>query len=144
MYAGTSPENVQPCIDVILEQFGRVRDAAIDETELHLAKEHIKGNLTLSLESTSSRMIRLGRNEFAMGRQVSPEEIEQRIDAVTADEVQQLARELLATRTSASASSGRWTNRPSLGARDPLPRRSSASRRVHAASIHSVLRRHGP
>ncbi len=95
VYAGTSPENVQPCIDVILEQFGRVRDAAIDETELHLAKEHIKGNLTLSLESTSSRMIRLGRNEFAMGRQVSPDEIEQRIDAVTADEVQQLARELL-------------------------------------------------
>ena len=35
--------------------------------ELRLAKEHIKGNLTLSLEATSSRMIRLGRNEFALG-----------------------------------------------------------------------------
>ena len=40
-------------------------------------------------------MIRLGRNEFALGRQVSPEEIEQRVDAVTQDDVQQLARELL-------------------------------------------------
>ena len=96
VYAGTSPENVQACIDVIAEQFGaRSRRARSTKTELHLAKEHIKGNLTLSLESTSSRMIRLGRNEFALGRQVSPEEIEQRIDAVTADDVQQLARELL-------------------------------------------------
>ena len=95
VYAGTSPENVQPCIDVILEQFARARNAPIDAAELALAKEHIKGNLTLSLESTSSRMIRLGRNEFALGRQVSPEEIERRIDAVTPDDVQQLARELL-------------------------------------------------
>ncbi len=95
VYAGTSPENAQPCIDVILEQFARVRNTPIDAAEFALAKEHIKGNLTLSLESTSSRMIRLGRNEFALGRQVSPEEIERRIDAVTPDDVQQLARELL-------------------------------------------------
>ena len=95
VYAGTSPENVQSCIDVVVEQFARVRDEPIGEVELQLAKEHIKGNLTLSLESTSSRMIRLGRNEFALGRHVTPEEIEQRIDAVTAGEVQELASELL-------------------------------------------------
>jgi predicted Zn-dependent peptidase len=80
---------------VIVEQFARVRNARIGEDEFHLAKEHMKGNLTLSLESSSSRMIRLGRNEFALGRHVSPEEIEQRIDAVTAGDVQELARELL-------------------------------------------------
>ncbi|MBV9233153.1 MAG: insulinase family protein [Candidatus Eremiobacteraeota bacterium] len=96
IYAGTSAQNVQPCIDVIVDQFKRIRDNCVGEEEFALAKEHIKGSLTLSLESTSSRMIRLGRNEFALGRQVSPEEIEQRIDAVTADDVQQLARELLA------------------------------------------------
>lgn len=95
VYAGTSPENVQACIDVIVEQFDRIRNAEVDAAEFHLAKEHIKGNLTLSLESSSSRMIRLGRNEFALGRHVSHEEIEQRIDAVTAGDVQQLARELL-------------------------------------------------
>ncbi|HTZ55135.1 MAG TPA: pitrilysin family protein [Candidatus Acidoferrum sp.] len=96
IYAGTSAENVQPCIDVIAEQLTALRDVAIGENELHLAKEHIKGNLTLSLESTSSRMIRLGRNEYALGRQVTPEEIEERIDAVTADEITGLARELFA------------------------------------------------
>jgi predicted Zn-dependent peptidase len=96
IYAGTSPENVQPCIDVIAEQLAALRTIEIAQDELHLAKEHIKGNLTLSLESTSSRMIRLGRNEFALGRQVEPEEIEERIDAVTADEIIGLARELFA------------------------------------------------
>lgn len=96
VFAGTSPENVQACIDVIVEQFARVRNGPIGSDEFALAKEHIKGNLTLSLESTSSRMIRLGRNELALGRNVTTEEIEQRIDAVTPQEVQELAAELLA------------------------------------------------
>lgn len=95
VYAGTSPENVQACIDLIAEAFKRIREVPVAEAELQLAKEHIKGNLTLSLEATSSRMIRLGRNEFALGRNVEPEEIEERIDAVTAAEVQDLACELL-------------------------------------------------
>jgi predicted Zn-dependent peptidase len=63
---------------------------------LRLAKEHIKGSLTLSLESTSSRMIRLGRSEFSLGRQLTTEEIEEKVEAVTAEEVQTLAQELLA------------------------------------------------
>jgi predicted Zn-dependent peptidase len=96
VYAGTSRENVSACVDLIVEQLGLLRDELVDGAELQLAKEHIKGNLTLSLESTSSRMIRLGRNEFTLGRYVAPEEIEERIDAVTADDVRALARELLA------------------------------------------------
>jgi predicted Zn-dependent peptidase len=96
VYAGTSPENVQPCIDVIGEQLRAIRETPIGENELHLAKEHIKGNLTLALEATSSRMIRLGRNEFALGRQITPEEIEERVDAVTSRDVQELANEVFA------------------------------------------------
>jgi predicted Zn-dependent peptidase len=95
VYAGTSPKNVQSCIDLIVEQLAGSRSMPIGNDEFRLAQEHIKGNLTLSLESTSSRMIRLGRNEFALGRHVDSEEVERRIDAVTPDEVQELARELL-------------------------------------------------
>lgn len=95
-YAGTSPQNVQACIDVIAQEFGKLRDVKVSMEELALAKEHIKGNLTLSLESTSNRMTRLGRNELAFGRDVTHEEIEARIDAVTVEEAQQLTRELLA------------------------------------------------
>ena len=96
VYAGASAENVQKCVDVIGEQFEAVRELGVTEAELHLAKEHMKGSLTLSLESSSSRMIRLGRNEFAFGRQISTEEIEARVDAVTLDEVRAIAYELFA------------------------------------------------
>jgi predicted Zn-dependent peptidase len=96
VYAGTSPEHASACIDLIVAELDKLRAAAVDERELQLAKEHLRGSLTLSLESTSSRMIRLGRNEFAYGREVTPEEIEARIDAVTAGEVQALAAALLA------------------------------------------------
>jgi len=95
IYAGASPKNVQSCIDLIVEQLAAARSMPIGNDEFRLAQEHIKGSLTLQLESTSSRMIRLGRNEFALGRHVDSEEVERRIDAVTADEVQQLAQELL-------------------------------------------------
>jgi predicted Zn-dependent peptidase len=95
VYAGTSPESVRECVSVIGEQFANIRDARVTDGELKLAKEHIKGSLTLSLESTSSRMIRLGRSEFSLGRHLTTEEIERKVDAVTADEVQALAQDLL-------------------------------------------------
>jgi len=95
VYAATSPEHVQSCIDLTVAEFARVREEPIGPDEFRLAKEHVKGNLTLSLESTSSRMIRLGRNEFVLGRDVSPEEVERSVDAVTSEEVWQLANELL-------------------------------------------------
>ncbi|HEY1427975.1 MAG TPA: insulinase family protein, partial [Candidatus Tumulicola sp.] len=93
VYAGTSPKNVSECIDLVVAELRKMRDVPVDAGELQLAKEHIKGSLTLSLESSSSRMIRLGRNEFGFGRQISQEEIERRVDAVTAQEVAQLAAE---------------------------------------------------
>ncbi|MHB8357613.1 MAG: M16 family metallopeptidase, partial [Vulcanimicrobiaceae bacterium] len=98
VFAGASPQNVQECIDVIGEQFAHLRDRRVSDGELRLAKEHIKGNLTLSLESTSSRMIRLGRSEFSLGRELTTEEIEERVDAVSAEEVRDLASELLTER----------------------------------------------
>ncbi len=96
VYAGTSPSNASECIRVIGEQLAAIRAVDISPSELRLAKEHIKGNLTLSLESTSSRMIRLGRSEFALGRQVTTEEIEERVDAVSAEDVRALSTELFA------------------------------------------------
>jgi predicted Zn-dependent peptidase len=96
--AGTSPANVQECVDVISEELRRAAKDGVTESELSLAKEHIKGSLTLSLESTSSRMIRLGRSEFTHGYQLTTEEIEAKVDAVTREHVLALAPELLAPR----------------------------------------------
>ncbi|MDQ2857141.1 MAG: insulinase family protein [Candidatus Eremiobacteraeota bacterium] len=92
--AGTAPESVQECVDVIVEELGRMADAGPTDGEIALAKEHIKGSLTLSLEASAGRMIRLGRGEFNLGRQLEIEEIETAVDAVSLEDVHALAREL--------------------------------------------------
>jgi predicted Zn-dependent peptidase len=95
--AGTSPERVQECIDVIVDEIDRLVDGGVTDEEVARAREHLKGNMTLALESTSSRMSRLARNAIVHGRQISAEEVEQRFDAVETATVNELARELFAT-----------------------------------------------
>jgi predicted Zn-dependent peptidase len=95
VYAGTSPDRVQECVDVICAELDAALDGVTD-AEVALAREHLKGNLTLALESTSSRMMRLGRNELVYGRQIAVEEIETHIDAVDAAAVARVARTVLA------------------------------------------------
>jgi predicted Zn-dependent peptidase len=94
--AGTSPERVQECIDVIVGELDRFAANGATEAEVVRAREHLKGNMTLALENTSSRMSRLARNAIVHGRQISAEEVEQRFDAVDRDAVNALARELFA------------------------------------------------
>ncbi|MGP6156823.1 MAG: M16 family metallopeptidase [Vulcanimicrobiaceae bacterium] len=94
--AGTAPGNVQECVDVVFDQLAKIAELGPSDAEIALAKEHLKGSMTLSLESSSSRMIRLGRSEFNFGRLFGIEEVEARVDAVTRDEVQRLAGELFA------------------------------------------------
>jgi predicted Zn-dependent peptidase len=94
--AGTAPANVQECVDVVFEQLAKLAEGGPSDAEIALAKEHLKGSLTLSLESSSSRMIRLGRSEFNFGRQFGIEEVEARVDAVERDDVLRLAAELFA------------------------------------------------
>lgn len=98
VYAGTSPDRVQECVDVICAELDGAL-AGVSEAEVALAREHLKGNLTLALESTSSRMMRLGRNELVYGRQLSVEEIEAHIDTVDRAAVERAARVVLAPET---------------------------------------------
>uniref|UniRef100_E6PC75 Specific processing protease n=1 Tax=mine drainage metagenome TaxID=410659 RepID=E6PC75_9ZZZZ len=91
VYAGTSLKNAQPCIDTILDEVDRLASVPVGEEELRQAKEHLKGSMTLGLESTSSRMMRLGRQELIHGREIPQEEIEARIDAVTTEGVLEIA-----------------------------------------------------
>jgi predicted Zn-dependent peptidase len=95
--AGTSPERVQECVDVIVDQIDALVEDGVTDEEVARAREHLKGNMTLALESTSSRMSRLARNAIVHGRQISAEEVEERFDAVEKADVNALARELLAT-----------------------------------------------
>ncbi|HTW85678.1 MAG TPA: pitrilysin family protein [Candidatus Sulfotelmatobacter sp.] len=97
--AGCAPERVQECVDVVVDELDRLLHEGVREDEVERAREHLKGNLTLALESTYNRMSRLARNHLVHGRQISAEEVEQRFDAVTSAEVDELARLLLGPAT---------------------------------------------
>ena len=94
--AGTSVEHAQEVISSFESRLRKQHGGGLRESEIELAKEHLKGSLTLALESISGRMMRLGRNELTFGRQISEEELEQKIDAVSMDDVQRLARAIFA------------------------------------------------
>lgn len=94
IYAATSKDHMKSVIALILETLKEVRERGVTKQEMTTAKEHIKGALSLALESTSNRMIRLAKSEIYHGRFVSPNEVIRRIQAVSPEEVQALAREL--------------------------------------------------
>ena len=92
--AATSPESGREVVDLILQELKRLKDEPVDEQELHIAKEHLKGSLMLSLESSSSRMSNLARQEVYFGRQFTLNEVLEGIEVVTREEMLQLARDL--------------------------------------------------
>jgi len=93
VYAGTARETVGQVIDLIVKEFRDLKESPVSEEELLRAKNHLKGSLMLSLESTSARMSNLARQELYFGRFYSLDEILQSIGAVTRDDVQSLAQE---------------------------------------------------
>lgn len=94
VYAGVSPSVVTEVLDLVDKELRRVGEESITADELREAKEQLKGQIMLGLESTSGRMSRLGRGELMMGRVLSPDEVINRIDRVTPDMVHGLARKL--------------------------------------------------
>ncbi|HWI64782.1 MAG TPA: pitrilysin family protein [Symbiobacteriaceae bacterium] len=94
VYAGVSSAAFEQVLGLILEAYDNVGHHGISEAELSEAKEQLKGQIMLSLESTSGRMTRLGRGELMLGRVLHPDEIIDRINAVTPDQVAALAQRL--------------------------------------------------
>ena len=92
-YAGTAKETIGEVLDLTVAEFRALKESPVGEEELRRAKNHLKGSLMLSLESTSSRMSNLARQELYFGRFYSLDEILASIEAVTHEEVQMLAQE---------------------------------------------------
>ncbi len=92
VYAGTSLEAARKVVDSILAEFRRLKDTPAGEEELRRAKDYMKGSLMLSLESTSSRMANLARQEIYFGRFFTLDELLESIERVTAADVQGIAR----------------------------------------------------
>jgi predicted Zn-dependent peptidase len=94
VYAGTATENVREVVKLIVEELHQMKSKLLADEEIQRAKDYLKGSTLLGLESTMSRMSNLARQEMHFGRYVSMDEIAQRVDSVTAEDVLQVAQEL--------------------------------------------------
>lgn len=95
VYAGVSPDAAGQVLELILAGLRLAGEKGLSSQELVEAKEQLKGQIMLGLESTSGRMTRLGRGELTLGRVLSPDEVIARIDDVSHTQVHQLASRLL-------------------------------------------------
>jgi predicted Zn-dependent peptidase len=91
IYAGTSLESAPKVVQSILKEFRQLKEQAVNEEELRRAKDHLKGSLMLSLESTGSRMSNLARQEMYFSRFFTLDELVESIELVTAADVQRIA-----------------------------------------------------
>lgn len=94
IYTGVSPENCREVMDVIGSIIGDIRGNGVRPDELKRAKEQLKAGLLFSLESSSSRMSRLGRAEISSREYLSPEQLVAKVDAVMLQHLFDLAQPL--------------------------------------------------
>jgi predicted Zn-dependent peptidase len=95
VYAGASPDNSGQLLEIMLKELAKFRDEPVPETQLDGAREQLKGNLLLSLESSDNRMSRLAKNEIYFGGPLPLSDIMEGFDRVSSESIQLLASELL-------------------------------------------------
>jgi predicted Zn-dependent peptidase len=93
VYAGTDRKNVKEVIDVSVNEIRNI-PSSLTEEELQRAKDQLKGNIILALESTNSRMASLAKQEIYFGRYYSPEDVIRAVDSVTLAEVKNLSHKI--------------------------------------------------
>jgi predicted Zn-dependent peptidase len=107
IYVGTRQENVREALDVIGAEFHKLQQEAVTDEELVRAREHVKGRIVLSMESTANRMHRLGRSVLTGTPLLSPDEVIARLDAVDRQQLQALAQEFYRPESFSAAAIGR-------------------------------------
>jgi predicted Zn-dependent peptidase len=96
-YAGVSPKNMQTAISLILKEISKLKKTRVDTDELRYAKEFTKGNLMIASENNDNQMVRMAQNETHFGRYIPLEEIINNIEAVTENDIIELAESLFQT-----------------------------------------------
>jgi predicted Zn-dependent peptidase len=107
IYVGTRGDNVAEAMDVIGAELRRLQAEPIGEDELARAREHVKGRIVLSMESTASRMHRLGRSVLTETPLLSIDEVLARLDAVGREDLHELASDFYAPESLSAAAIGR-------------------------------------
>jgi predicted Zn-dependent peptidase len=91
VYAACAPKNLKRVLALTLEEMRKIKQDGVTADELAWAKLHLKGSILLSLESTVSRMSGIARQEYYFGRQFSPDDIIEHVEAVTLEDIRATA-----------------------------------------------------
>jgi predicted Zn-dependent peptidase len=102
-YVGTRQDNVEEACEIIGRELASVHAEGITDDELARAKESVKGRMVLSSESTAARMMRIGKSVLFDTPLLTLDEILARVDAVTDEEVAELAHGLYAPESLSAA-----------------------------------------
>jgi len=94
VYAGTKKETFEETLDLILKELKKVKNGEISREELSRSKEYVKGSMVLALESSRNRMSYIAKSLFYYDRIVPIDEVVEKIDAVTFEDVTSVANEL--------------------------------------------------
>ncbi len=107
VYAGTSPKSAGKVVDSITRELRQLATGLVTEEELRRAKDHLKGSFVLGLESSSSRMGNLARQELYFKRFYTIDEMLESVERVTADQVLKLSEQFFDHRRIAVAALGK-------------------------------------
>jgi predicted Zn-dependent peptidase len=110
VYLGTREDNLATACEVVATELRRLADEPLPPDELRRAKDHLKGRLVLSLESPGTRMNRIGKAILTGTELLTIDEIIERVEAVTAEEVRDLAEEFWQPETMSAAAIGPRTD----------------------------------
>ncbi|MDQ3463822.1 MAG: insulinase family protein [Actinomycetota bacterium] len=95
VYAGCQPKRVREVLAILREELSKVAERGLTDEEVSRSKGQLRGGLVLGLEDTGSRMSRIGKSELIYGDHISVTDLLGRIDAVTPEQISDLARDLL-------------------------------------------------
>lgn len=98
VYVGTTPQNADTVLDIVRGEFDSILRSGVTTAEFERAKGHLKGSLVLSSEDPGSRMTRLGKQQLTTGEILSLDELIERIDRLTIDDIARVADTILGPR----------------------------------------------
>jgi predicted Zn-dependent peptidase len=101
VYAGTSVDKTEKVLQLTLQELRRLKEEKVSDVELKRAKDQLKSNMVIGLESSGSRMANLARQQMYFGRFFGVDEIIEEVEAVTSADIQELAQQLFRQETMA-------------------------------------------
>lgn len=95
VYFSTNDKQADKVVNIIFREFKKLREKKVSQKELSRVKEYLKGSIILGLENTSNRMIRMANSIIYYNRVITVEEILNKIDLISSDDILELANQYL-------------------------------------------------